>query len=541
MPVKRHRSELVGLAPRGVRVRGRALPGACSRHGEAIGHSRARRAALQSTSDRHVPRPRSTVEPAGTRFRRNQLLYRVLHGSGSIALFSRGQLSDLSFERRKLVGIGVPLMGATLVEHFLSMADAIMLGRYSSASFSGVALGSSVSWLLSLPTLGLVLACAPEFGRLFREDRDDVAQKLFRGVRRTSVMLALPWVVVSLLAARVFTVVPIDQAIGAEVEAYLIFRCPAPVLWALFYLRRGLLQSSLRPKLVLVSVLISGALNVLLNALLIFGDPALVRLGMEPVGLMPLGALGAGLATTIAHVVMVLILEAMGRRSRGKPTGTAPLPVNIRRLFVRVGLPISLEMLATQITTTLVMVMIAPLGAVALSTFAVYGRLTSLGVLASMGLAAGLTVYVSRATRAREPRRYYEAALQLVVALALAVALAGVFARTALFSIFTDRSAVLAECEAVSWWGFGFVIANLVRPTVDGLMQGFSDTRPVLMVRLVVDVAYLSFLFLLMVFYSSMTIGIVLALSFVTRSVQVAALLRVAQRRLRTHERDHRG
>ena len=88
-------------------------------------------------------------------------------------------------------------------------------------------------------------------------------------------------------------------------EGYLIARAPTLVLLVPFTLLAAILNSHKRPKPVMVATITVNVANLLLDFVLIFG----------PGGLPRLGAVGNGLATTVAWAAGVVILVVCLRRS----------------------------------------------------------------------------------------------------------------------------------------------------------------------------------------------------------------------------------
>ncbi len=211
-------------------------------------------------------------------------------------------------------------------------------------------------------------------------------------------------------------------------------------------------------------------LNVLLNALLIFG------LGPAPT----LGIAGAALGTVIANVLgagIYLVLFRTDRfplrlRIRGKQWDTG-IVVEI----LRVGVPLAGRRLVGTIGRFPFLFMLGVLGTPVVAAFAIGRRIVQLAMIPGWGYATAASTLVGQSLgggQEDEATRYgWETA---IVALATQVLIAAVFA------LFARRIALLFGTEAVTlttWfvWTFALsVFGSSINQSLAGGLRGAGDT-----------------------------------------------------------------
>src|SRR5690606_9817598 len=100
----------------------------------------------------------------------------------------------------------------------------------------------------------------------------------------------------------------VDAATSREAHALMLGRLPGliPFLWMMAM--RSYLQALDVSRPIVTSMILANVVNVFANGLLIFGDDALVRVGLPPIGLPALGVLGAGIASSIATISQLAVI-----------------------------------------------------------------------------------------------------------------------------------------------------------------------------------------------------------------------------------------
>ncbi|HZF76295.1 MAG TPA: MATE family efflux transporter [Acetobacteraceae bacterium] len=388
----------------------------------------------------------------------------------------------LAEETRATLRLAWPIVLTNLTQFALTLTDVLFLGRLGTEALAGATLGANLYWALLAPVFGLALAAAPLCAQTRGRGRGFV-----RGMRRD--LRAAVW-------AAAFGVLPV-WAVLSQAEGILLALGQEPALarmaadyihalmWGMlpfcaFVALRGFLEAHARPIPALLVATGGIALNVPLNALLIHGW------GMVP----PLGVVGAGLASTLCNIAMLIGLVAVvsleRRLRRLRPFGRLWRFDGARlREVAAVGLPIAGSMMLEIGVFSASALAMGWLGAVAVAAHAIVVQVASLTYMVPMGIGQAATARVGVATGAGRPRDAGRAGwLAVAIGAAFMVASGAVLLSIpgAIAWLFLDPAnpgaAETAALAATLLMLAGvFQLADGVQSVAGGALRGLKDTR----------------------------------------------------------------
>lgn len=209
-----------------------------------------------------------------------------------------------------------------LIVFSVNLADNIMLGAYHETSLSGVALVNQIQFLLQMIIMGvgegMIVLAAQYWGR---NDTAAIRRITAIGMRVGLAAALLLWAAVFFFPRQCLSLLSNDNAILDEGVRYLKIICFSYPLFAV----TNILLASLRSvETVRIGFIVSAStlvINVFLNALLIFGNLGMPRLGVR----------GAAIATLTARAVEVAIVLLYVFRLDNK------LRLRLSDLFQRLG------------------------------------------------------------------------------------------------------------------------------------------------------------------------------------------------------------
>ena len=223
----------------------------------------------------------------------------------------------------------------------------------------------------------------------------------------------------------------------------------------------------------LCATLVANAANALLAWALVFGH----------LGLPAWGVAGAGLATSIAEWVGVLVLAlGLARPSVARRYATRPVRPSARaiRRFLRTGAPIGgqwiLDMSAFAIFTTLV----ARMGNASMAANQAMISLLSMSFMQAIGIGLAATTLVGRYKGAGDLAsavRSVRSALGLGIALAVLVAAVFVLAPETLLRMYIEDPEVLRLGRPLLALGAAFQLFDALQIVTGGALRGAGDTR----------------------------------------------------------------
>ena len=247
-------------------------------------------------------------------------------------------------ELKATARLALPLAIAQLSTFVMGIVDTACVGRFAALDLAAVAIGNSIHWGFAALGMGVAHALDPLIAQAVGANEPDTAWSWFLQGLRVAVFVSVPLVLLELLVAANLTIVGIEPELAALVFDYCLFRAPAMILALLFFVTRSYLQAHELTRPVVLAALIANVVNLVSDVLLVFGDEALIEIGLPGIGLKGYGALGVGLTTLLSSVVMMVIVASYALRMRPKtpvperPSGT--------RTLLRLSIPLGLQVAA---------------------------------------------------------------------------------------------------------------------------------------------------------------------------------------------------
>jgi multidrug resistance protein, MATE family len=393
-------------------------------------------------------------------------------------------------EARATLALAWPLALTNLGQFALTLTDALILGWYSTEALAAATLGANLYWALMAPAFGLALASTPLLAQARGMGRrtGGAGRGWVRAVRRGA--RGALWASMVPAAAALLVLwhaeAVLRDLLGQEPGlAALAGDYVRALMWGLppfcaFIVLRGFLAAMERPgPALLVSLAAIGA-NAALDWVLVFGA----------LGWPGMGVVGAGVASTLANVMMLaglLALVARDRRLRrfrllGRLWRLDA--AKLREVF-RLGLPIAGAMLLEIGVFSAAAMAVGLFGAAAVAAHAIAVQTSGLTFMVPMGIGQAATARVGIFAGAGERDAAARAgwvAIALGAGFMAAMALLLVFGARTIAWGFLDpadpQAAGVAALGAVLLTVAGvFQLADGVQAVASGALRGLKDTR----------------------------------------------------------------
>jgi MATE family multidrug resistance protein len=256
-------------------------------------------------------------------------------------------------------------------------------------------------------------------------------------------------------------------------------RLPGLFPFLFFVACRGYLQALGNTRPIVVATVLANIVNLIGNALLIFGDASLVKLGLPAIGLPALGVVGSALATSIAQVAMlgVLVLAIRAQVGPSDPTHRRRDPAVIRTIF-RLGTPLGLQMLAELGVFTTCNVLAGRMSKDASAGYQLAITMASFTFMFAIGVGAATSVRVGQAVgRDDTPgaRQAGFAGLKLIVGIMAVPALLFLVIPELLARIFTNDETVIAATVPLLRIAAVFQLSDGIQGVAAGALRGAGD------------------------------------------------------------------
>lgn len=386
-------------------------------------------------------------------------------------------------EARALLRLAGPLVAGQLATVAMNFVDTVMAGRLSAQDLAAVALGGAVWSMLSLFLIGVLSALTPSVAQMVGAMRLD-------GVAPVTVQAG--WIGAALVG---MAVVILHQAGGLLA----LFAVQAEVLpiasgylravawgvpgFTLYLVLRFLSEGLANTRPVLYFGLLGLGFNVAGNWVLMYGK----------LGFPALGAVGCGYATAIVFSVQGLAMAAYVARS-AVFTAVRPLARWARPQWrpigelLWIGLPIGIAIFLEVSMFSIVALLMASFGTVAVAAHQVAFNFVALTFMVPLGIAMATTVRVGQAAGRGDSvavRRAGWTGISLALAVQTVTAAVMLTAPRLIARIYTDDVGVVTVAVQLLMLAALFQLSDGGQVSAIGALRGLKDTRVPMVITVV--------------------------------------------------------
>ena len=365
------------------------------------------------------------------------------------------------FSKEDLRRLLMPLMLEQLLAVTIGMMDTMMVSTCGEAAVSGISLVDSINVLLinmfsALATGGAVVA-SQYLGRKERENASMASKQLFYTILLVSgtimvIFLALRYPLLKLIFGH------IEAAVMANAETYFLITVISYPFLALYNASAALLRAMGNAKASLMTSLIMNIINVVGNAILIYG--------------FGWGVAGAGIATLASRIVGAAVMQ----KSLSRPDNLIPCP-DFRKFEWRGDMV--KRILSVGVGKLVLVRMVSTFGTASIAANAVGNSLTTLQVLPGNAIGLGMVTVVGRCVGAKEfgqARTYvkklmlmaygYMSALNVVLLICTGW-LTGLYNLTPEADAMARQIITIHGIGSIFLWPTSFVLPNALRAAND--------------------------------------------------------------------------
>ena len=303
--------------------------------------------------------------------------------------------SHYLFDNKALMALILPLIIEQFLAVLVGMADSIMIASVGEAAVSGVSLVDQVMLLIinlfgALATGGAVVA-GQYLGRKNPEEADKAANQLIWFVTILAVgVMGLVYLGKNMILQGVFG--QIEPDVMEYANTYLLIVTASVPFIALYNGGAAIFRTMGNSKITMTVSLIMNAINVVGNAILIYG----FHCGVEGVAIPTLVS-----RMTAAILITVLLSNEKQVLHLQKTLRYRPEKETIKKIL-KIGIPNGLENSMFQLGKVLVLSLVSTFGTYAIAANAVCNVLASFQILPGMALSLAVTTVISRCVGAKD-------------------------------------------------------------------------------------------------------------------------------------------
>ncbi|AUX20462.1 multidrug transporter MatE [Sorangium cellulosum] len=377
-------------------------------------------------------------------------------------------------ELRTLARLALPIALAQAGLVALSLVDVAIVGRVSVNELASCAMGRTIVHTSNALGVGIAAALDPLASQAIGAGRPGQAWAALRSTLKAGLLVSVVAFSAALAATAALAPMGVDPALVPGVRRYILGHALWIFLWPAFLAGKSFLQAHGATRPALLAVIAANAVNLVACNLLVRGDEALRWVGLPPLGLPQLGALGAGLAASVASVVLSSsVLWSARRRRAAAPEHPVPLAT-----VYRLGVPIGLQLLAEVGVFGLAALLAGRFGAPVVSAHQIAIGLAAFTFMGALGVGGATAVRVGHAVGAgRSPLR--AGVLGLLLGAALMGVSASVYASfpRPLLGAFTPDAEVIAIGVPLLRIAALFQLFDGVQAVAAGALRGAGDVR----------------------------------------------------------------
>ena len=318
-----------------------------------------------------------------------------------LAKLKKKYIGDWDFYKKYLL-LAIPMILQNAITNLVSFLDNIMVGQLGTEQMSGVAIVNQLIFVYNLAIFGAVSA-ASIFGAQYFGKGDMHAIEVVEGIAlRFSLVISLAFASVALLIPelmmKVFTNDPELITLGAS---YLRFMSITYLCWGITEVYLAVLRSIGRVTVSMALNVLAFSLNIILNAVFIFGLFGAPKLGVK----------GVALATAISRIVELICCFFVSTFSKDIKLDFRYIFTRNKILFqdfIKLSLPALGNDVIWGVAFSTYSIIIGHLGsdAVAANSFVIvvrnFGTILCFGIASAGGILLGKVIGENRLEDARE-------------------------------------------------------------------------------------------------------------------------------------------
>jgi len=241
------------------------------------------------------------------------------------------------FEFKKLIQIGIPILGSQLSYMLMGTTDTIVAGRASSLDLAGLGVGSAIFNTVWFLIAGVIFAVTPIIAQLYGAKKFTEIGIKIREILWIALLLGSVVCIVLFFMGDLLFLLPIDESITSISGSYLKALSVGIIFMTIFTALRCYSEGMTLTRPVFYIAFLGMLLNIPLDIIFVYGY----------FGVPKLGGVGCGIATSLVSFLMMITLIIYIKISKNykktKPFNEiTPPSINTTKEVFRLGTPIGM-------------------------------------------------------------------------------------------------------------------------------------------------------------------------------------------------------
>ena len=370
------------------------------------------------------------------------------------------------------LSLSFPIMISQLGHITVGVFDSLMIGKVSVSQLAAVSLATSIFSFILLFCIGLSYGITPLISSSDR-GKKYVSSILYNGML-VNVISSILLVSFVILTKHLLSYLGQDEEVLFHTYSYLDIICISLIPLILFQTFKQFIEGLGFTKPSMYISVISNVINVVLNAVLIFGLFGFPRLEI----------IGAAYATLISRVIMFLLIliYCLNDRRFSKYILKTKFLVNLNHIkdIFRIGFASGLQYIFEVGAFSVATVMTGSIGAIHLAAHQIALNLASISYMIASGIGSASMISLSYYDGKRnfeDMRRSGFASFLLVFILMIVSALVFIIFRNYLPVLYADDSSVINIASTLLIIAGLFQISDGIQAVGLGILRGIRDIK----------------------------------------------------------------
>ncbi len=300
---------------------------------------------------------------------------------------------------KEIIKLSLPIIISQIGLFAVQLVDTLMVGNLGAIDLAATAFGSNIYFFIYIFGTGIVSGITPIIGKQFSKKNQYKLKKVLHNAIILFSILGIFFSAVQILSTPLLAYLGQPNEILNIAVPYYIYLSLSTIPLLLFCVFKSFLEGIGNTRIIMIIILISNIINIILNYIFIYGK----------LGCKEFGAPGAGLATFISRIIMLILIITIFLR---KKTLRTYLLCPIYKLFslveirhiINIGLPIALQMTLEGCAFAVTGVIMGWFGAKALAANQIAIIIANLSFLILNAISTATTIKISHFFGANNPK-----------------------------------------------------------------------------------------------------------------------------------------
>lgn len=397
-------------------------------------------------------------------------------GTGPVILFLFSTIMKYTQHHTKIIKLGTPIVLGQLGNVILGFIDTIMVGHYSAEALSSAGFVTNLFNLGIVALIGFSYGATPIIGAHYgRKDDDKVGASFKDSIYANILCGALVILIYTLLYFNLHNLGQPEELLPVMRPYFLAYLFTMPFI-VMFNSLKQFTDTVAATKTAMWAIIIGNVTNIILNYLLIYGVCGFPRMGLT----------GAGIATLISRIVMIVIMYILIKQQKRFSIYSKGFREHSTRMgeirnFFRIGTPLGLQMGMETASFSLASLLMGWLGATELAAFQVMCTTGSLCFLIYYGIGAAASIRISHYRGRGDWTSLHNcanASLHIILAMAAILSIFIAVFRNELAAMFTSDSNIQVMFTALLVPMLAYQISDGIQTNYANALRGIEVTKP---------------------------------------------------------------